>query len=1111
MHVGADVIANKRGNGSEAALPAAELRTHGWGHLPAAAATMETKAMVPISRLRMALAMLPPLGALALQWIFWPYIQPFVWFLFYPAVFFSSWIGGLPGGLVATFISTALVVFFFIPPEFSFAVANPRTIPSVGMFAGMGILFSLFHGRLRQSKQLAVDALASANSANNLLETRVLERTEALRESEELFSKAFHSSPDLAVIVRVADYTVIRANEALSRLWGSTPEEVIGNPTKKYTNWLDEEERLTFLRALQAKGEYLGYETTLRMGDGRLVPFSISSRRITLNGQDCIMIVMRDITERRLAEVASRAISAIVESSDDAIIGKDLNGIVTSWNPGAEKMFGYTSTEMMGTSILRVIPPERRAEEEGIIGRIARGKSVRHFETVRVRKDGQFVDVSVTVSPIRDAGGRVVGASKIARDISERKRAEAALLASKAQLDAAIASMTDAVFISDSEGRFIEFNEAFATFHRFRTKEECAKTFAEYPAFLEVFMADGKPASLEQWAVPRALRGETVKNAEYTLRRSDTGETWVGSYSFAPIRDRNGAIVGSVVAGRDITDQKQADAALRDSNERFASIFNLSPVATSLSTVKEGRYLDVNDGFLKMFQMSRDEVVGHTVFELNTWVDLGQRDALFSKLKERGVVNNFEMKLRSKSGQIIQLLWSGTQIVIDGESCLLGSSLDITERKKVEEKIQELNAELEQRVIERTGQLEAANTELRHNQAELKSLFESLPGLYLVFTPDLTIVAASDAYLKATLTTREGILGRKLFEVFPDNPDDPGTKSVANMQASIDRVLQNSASDTMAIAKHDVRRPDGSFEEHYWSPVNSPMFGDDRQIKYIVHRVEEVTDFVRRKSQPSGLPADLSAREQQMAAEMFQNAQKLAAANQQLESANKELEAFSYSVSHDLRAPLRVVDGFSQAVLEDFGPKLPAEGLRQLQVIRESAQNMGQLIDDLLSFSRLSRKPLIMQSVETEPMVRAALADMNTECGGRQIQINVGALAPCKGDPALLKQVWVNLLSNALKYTRKREHAVVEIGCMEEQGEQIYFVRDNGTGFDMQYAHKLFGVFQRLHRAEEYEGTGVGLAIVQRVIHRHGGRVWADAAVDRGATFYFTVRGETKP
>jgi len=1066
--------------------------------------------MIPISRLRMALAMLPPLGALVLQWMFWPYIQPFVWFLFYPAVFFSSWIGGLPGGLVATFVSTALVVFFFIPPEFSFAVGNPRTIPSIGMFAGMGILFSLFHGRLRQSRQLAVEALASASSANNLLETRVLERTEALRDSEELFSRAFRLSPDFVAIVRVADYTVIRANEALCRLWGSTPDEVIGNPTKKYTNWLDEEERLTFLRTLQAKGEYLGYETTFRLGDGRLVPLSMSSREITLNGEACVLIVMHDITERRLAEAASRAISAIVESSDDAIIGKELNGNVASWNPGAEKIFGYTANEMIGTSILRVIPPERRAEEERIIEQIARGDSVRHFETVRVRKDGQLVDISVTVSPIKDAGGRVVGASKVARDISERKRAEAALLASKAQLDAAIASMTDAIFISDSEGRFIEFNEAFATFHRFRTKEECAKTFAEYPAFLEVFMANGKPAPLEQWAVPRALRGETVKNAEYTLRRKDTGETWVGSYSFAPIRDRDGAIVGSVVAGRDITDQKKADAALRDSNERFASIFNLSPVATSLSTIKDGRYLDVNDGFLKMFQRSRDEVVGHTVFELNVWVDPGQRDTLLSKLKEHGAVNNFEMKLRAKSGQVIQMLWSGAQIVIDGESCLLGSSLDITERKKAEEKIQELNTELEQRVIERTGQLEAANTELRQSQAELKNLFESLPGLYLVFTPDLTIIAASDAYLKATLTTREGILGRKLFDVFPDNPDDPGTKAVANMQASIDRVLQNAASDTMAIAKHDVRRPDGSFEEHYWSPVNSPMFGAGRRIKYIVHRVEEVTDFVRHKSQPSGGAAELSAREQQMAAAMFQNAQELAATNQQLESANKELEAFSYSVSHDLRAPLRAVDGFSQAVLEDFGPKLPAEGLRQLQVIRESAQRMGQLIDDLLTFSRLGRQPLSMQSVETEPLVRAALADMNADCMGRKIEINVGGLPPCEGDPALLKQVWVNLLSNAMKYTRKRERAVVEVGCVEQKGEQVFFVRDNGTGFDMQYAHKLFGVFQRLHRAEEYEGTGVGLAIVQRVIHRHGGRVWAEASVDRGATFYFTVRGETK-
>jgi light-regulated signal transduction histidine kinase (bacteriophytochrome) len=205
------------------------------------------------------------------------------------------------------------------------------------------------------------------------------------------------------------------------------------------------------------------------------------------------------------------------------------------------------------------------------------------------------------------------------------------------------------------------------------------------------------------------------------------------------------------------------------------------------------------------------------------------------------------------------------------------------------------------------------------------------------------------------------------------------------------------------------------------------------------------------------------------------------------------------------------VDGFSLAVLEDFGPQLPVNGRRQLQVIRDSAQRMGELIDDLLTFSRLSRQPLGKQRVDVEPLARAALADLRTQTEGRQVQIEIGPMPSCEADPALLRQVWVNLLSNALKYSRKREHARVEVGCTEQNGEPVYFVRDNGSGFDMRYAGKLFGVFQRLHRAEDYEGTGVGLAIVQRIVHRHGGRVWADAAVDRGATFYFTLAGETKP
>jgi light-regulated signal transduction histidine kinase (bacteriophytochrome) len=221
-----------------------------------------------------------------------------------------------------------------------------------------------------------------------------------------------------------------------------------------------------------------------------------------------------------------------------------------------------------------------------------------------------------------------------------------------------------------------------------------------------------------------------------------------------------------------------------------------------------------------------------------------------------------------------------------------------------------------------------------------------------------------------------------------------------------------------------------------------------------------------------------------------------------------------------LRAPLRAIDGFSRIVLEDYAAPLAEEGKAYLQLVRDNTRQMGQLVDDLLAFSRLSRQALSKQAVDPGKIVRACLAELQKEQEGRQLELVIGDLAPCQADPMLLKQVWTNLLSNSLKYTRKREAARIEIGSRTEQRplasgqvsrpsgpgtETVYFVKDNGAGFDMQYAHKLFGVFQRLHRAADYDGTGVGLAIVQRIITRHGGRVWAEAQLNRGATFSFTL------
>ncbi len=226
----------------------------------------------------------------------------------------------------------------------------------------------------------------------------------------------------------------------------------------------------------------------------------------------------------------------------------------------------------------------------------------------------------------------------------------------------------------------------------------------------------------------------------------------------------------------------------------------------------------------------------------------------------------------------------------------------------------------------------------------------------------------------------------------------------------------------------------------------------------------------------------------------------------QLEAANKELEAFAYSISHDLRAPLRAINGFSNILVRDHSEGLDSEAARFLQLVSANAQKMGRLIDDLLAFSRLSRQPLRKQKVNTAELIQTVLAESQEEKAGRQVEVRVGDLPTCQADPALIKQVWINILSNAFKYTRHCETAVIEVGVLPGEGDSIaFFVRDNGAGFDMQYAGKLFGVFQRLHREDEFEGTGVGLAIVQRIVQRHGGRVWAEGRLKQGARFYFTL------
>ena len=233
----------------------------------------------------------------------------------------------------------------------------------------------------------------------------------------------------------------------------------------------------------------------------------------------------------------------------------------------------------------------------------------------------------------------------------------------------------------------------------------------------------------------------------------------------------------------------------------------------------------------------------------------------------------------------------------------------------------------------------------------------------------------------------------------------------------------------------------------------------------------------------------------------------LEARTAQLEASNAELDAFSYSISHDLRAPLRAIDGFARIVGEQHGDEVPERIRRYLDLIRKGAQDMGALIDGLLSFSRLGQQGLVLRQFAPEPLVREVVAELRAQQNGGSAGVVIGELPSVNADAVLLRQVFVNLVANAFKFTRGRDEARIDIGCREQGGERVFFVADNGVGFDMLYVDQLFKVFQRLHRAEDYEGSGLGLALADRIVRRHGGRMWAEGEEGVGATFYFTLEG----
>jgi signal transduction histidine kinase len=369
---------------------------------------------------------------------------------------------------------------------------------------------------------------------------------------------------------------------------------------------------------------------------------------------------------------------------------------------------------------------------------------------------------------------------------------------------------------------------------------------------------------------------------------------------------------------------------------------------------------------------------------------------------------------------------------------------------------------------------------------DFRLLFESAPGSFLVLRPDLTIAAVSDSYLNNTMTRRDDILDRNIFDVFPANPEDPESDGVPKLKASLGNVLKNKVSDAMPIQKYDIPKPKeegGGFEERYWSPLNSPILNSKKEVEYIIHRVEDVTEYV---SQIKATNSNLLQNELE------------------LRNSNSELESFAYSVSHDLRAPLRAINGYSTILKSDFEKELSEDAKVIVEKILQNTRSLDQLISDLLQYYRTG-KELKPGPISMKTLVEQVCWEIDDKEKMRNIKFETEELPDAYGDSTLIRQVWYNLISNAVKFTSKKDKALIQIGSENKDGVIIYHVKDNGSGFDMKYYDRMFNIFQRLHMRDEFEGTGLGLALVKRIITKHGGRVWAEAKTDEGASFYFIL------
>jgi PAS domain S-box-containing protein len=686
-----------------------------------------------------------------------------------------------------------------------------------------------------------------------------------------------------------------------------------------------------------------------------------------------------DLSQQERDEQARSWLSEIVESSDDAIVGKSLDGVICTWNRGAERLYGYTAGEAIGKSILLLIPPELHQESLDMLQCIRHGEEVNHHETVRMCKDGHRVLISSSLSPMKNVHGEIAGISSIARDITQKKSME-----EEAREQARVLDLAQ-VLIRDMDNRIVLWSGGAQQLYGFTQNEAVGRICYE-------LLQSEFPEPLPQ--IEKKLLDVGIWQGEVRRQKRDGAKVWVESI-WALHRDAHGRPTRILETDTDITQRKLTAQLLCDSEQK---------VRKTLENI-----------------MAPEGELGN--LELADLLDVPTVQSLVDDVFKLAKIPMFILDLK------------GTPLISAGwqDICMKFHRASPESCKNCSESDRELSWGIAPGVFK---------------------LYKCKNNMWDAVTP--------------IMVGKQHVGNVFSGQFFLD--DEPFDYPLFRSQA----------------------KKYGFDEQQYLAAL-------DRVPRLSREAVETGMTFYMKLAQ---LLSQLGYSGIKLARSLSETER----VNTQLTASVKELEAFTYSVSHDLRAPLRHLDGFLTLLSKRAYSTLDATAKHYVDNTHEASRRMGTLIDDLLQFSRLGRSDLHTIPVNANTLIEEVIRELEPETHDRAIHWQVEKLPMVTADPGMLRQVIENLLANALKFTRQCSEAEITIGStVGPNGEFVFFVRDNGAGFDMQYYNKLFQVFQRLHSEDEFEGTGIGLANVRRMVERHGGRVWAEGSVGTGATFYFSL------